>query len=155
MVTFHSVLKVPLVGAFFLAVSVLRSSECFLSEVRFVMLDQRNPCARDDHGGSLDCHQGLSMIFWGKNPMTLPPFSGETPLLFMGAAVMPRASGFWNHDLRRNRSPLFLSKNGDRKSHESCGCQSPSAALTGIPVDRMIFLSFTLSGALGRWPESF
>jgi len=94
--------------------------------------------------------KGLSMAIWGKNAMTLPPFSGEDPILVFGAAIMPRASGFFGITVAvvAILSTFFI-KTRTGKAMRAVAASRRSALLAGIPVNRMIALSFFLSGALG------
>lgn len=94
--------------------------------------------------------KGLTMIVFGKNPMSLPPFSGETPILFLGAAVMPQSLWIFAITLIIVTALNYFFKNTlTGKAVRAVAASRRSAMLTGIPVDRMILLSFTLSGALG------
>ncbi len=94
--------------------------------------------------------KGLSMILWGKNPMTLPPFSGEAPLIFLGAAVMPQSIWIFGITVFVVAAlNYFLKGTMIGKAMRAVAASRRSAVLTGIPVNQMILLSFTLSGALG------
>lgn len=94
--------------------------------------------------------KGLSMIIWGKNPLTLPPFSGEDPFLFLGAAIMPQSLWVFGLTLAMVLSlHHFLKNTMLGKAIRAVASNRRSALLTGIPVNRMILLSFTISGALG------
>jgi len=151
MVTFHSVLKVPLVAAFFLAVFCVAIIGLLLERgpIRHARSKEILVLVMITVGASIVI-KGLSMIFWGKTPMTLPPFSGETPLLFMGAAVMPQSIWIFGITIFVVTAlNYFFQRTVTGKAMRAVAASRRSAALTGIPVDRMIFLSFTLSGALG------
>lgn len=94
--------------------------------------------------------KGLSMIIWGKNPLTLPAFSGEDPFLFLGAAIMPQSLWIFGLTLIMVFSLHYFLKNTMLgKAMRAVAANRRSALLTGIPVNRMILLSFTISGALG------
>ena len=94
--------------------------------------------------------KGLSMILWGKNPMTLPPFSGEAPIVFLGAAVMPQSIWIFGITVGVVAALNYFFKGTlTGKAMRAVAASRRSAMLTGIPADRMILLSFTLSGALG------
>lgn len=151
MVTFYSVLKVPWVAAFFLAVFCVAIIGLLLERgpIRHARSKEILVLVMITVGASIVI-KGLSMIFWGKNPMTLPPFSGETPLLFMGAAVMPQSLWIFGITIFVVTAlNYFFQRTVTGKAMRAVAASRRSAALTGIPVDRMIFLSFTLSGALG------
>jgi len=151
MITFYSVLKIPLVVAFFLAVFCVAVIGLLLERgpIRHARSKEILVLVMITVGASIVI-KGLSMLFWGKNPMTLPPFSGETPLLFMGAAVMPQSIWIFGITiLVVTALHYFFRRTMTGKAMRAVAASRRSAALTGIPVDRMIFLSFTLSGALG------
>jgi len=94
--------------------------------------------------------KGLSMIIWGKNPLILPPFSGEDPFLLGGAAVMPQSLWIFGLTLGMVFTLHYFLKNTMLgKAMRAVAASRRSALLTGIPVNRMILLSFTISGALG------
>ena len=151
MITFYSVLKIPWVVAFFLAVFCVAVIGLLLERgpIRHARSKEILVLVMITVGASIVI-KGLSMLFWGKNPMTLPPFSGETPLLFMGAAVMPQSIWIFGITiLVVTALHYFFRRTMTGKAMRAVAASRRSAALTGIPVDRMIFLSFTLSGALG------
>jgi len=151
MITFHSLLKLPMLPSFFLTV---------LSVAAIGLLLEFGPIRRAKSkeililvmitvGASISI-KGLSMILFGKNPMTLPPFSGETPLILFGAAIMPQS--IWIFGITVSivlALNYFLKKTTTGKAMRAVAASRRSAMLTGIPVDRMILLSFTFSGALG------
>jgi branched-chain amino acid transport system permease protein len=151
MITFYSFLKIPLLPAFFLTT---------FSVAAVGLLLERGPIRRAKSkeililvmitvGASIFI-KGLSMILWGKNPMTLPPFSGEAPLVFWGAAVMPQS--IWIFGITVSvvlALNYFFQGTLTGKAMRAVAASRRSALLTGIPVDRLILLSFTLSGALG------
>jgi len=94
--------------------------------------------------------RAISMMVWGKNPMTLPPFSGEAPLILLGAAVMPQSLWIFGITVLVVAAlNYFFNRTLTGKAMRAVAASRRAAILTGIPVDRMIFLSFTLSGALG------
>ena len=92
MITFYSFLRLPMAASFFLTLLCVAA-------VGFLL--ERGPINRSKSkeililvmitvGASISI-KGLAMMIWGKNPMTLPPFSGENPLIFLGAAIMPQS----------------------------------------------------------------
>ena len=151
MITFYTFLKLPMLLSFLLTV---------LSVAAVGLLLERGPIrhARSKEililvmitiGASIFI-KGLSMILWGKNPMTLPPFSGEAPIVFLGAAVMPQSIWIFGITVGVVAAlNYFFKRTITGKAMRAVAASRRSAMLTGIPVDRMILLSFTLSGALG------
>jgi branched-chain amino acid transport system permease protein len=151
MITYYSFLQLPMPLAFFLT----------LFSVALVgLLLERGPMrqARSREililvmitvGASISI-RGLSMILWGKNPMTLPPFSGDTPLVLGVAAIMPQSIWIIGITLTSVLAlNYFFRRTMTGKAMRAVAASRRTAALSGIPIDRMILLSFTLSGALG------
>ncbi|MGE5254858.1 MAG: branched-chain amino acid ABC transporter permease [Planctomycetaceae bacterium] len=151
MITFYSFLGLPMVVAFFLTVVCVAA-------VGFLL--ERGPIhqARSREilllvmvtvGASISI-KGLSMMIWGKNPMTLPPFSGENPLIFLGAAIMPQSIWIFGITLVAVIAlSYFFRGTMSGKAMRAVAASRRTALLSGISVDRMTLLSFTLSGALG------
>jgi branched-chain amino acid transport system permease protein len=151
MITFYSFLGLPMAASFFLTLACVAA-------VGFLL--ERGPVNRAKSkeililvmitvGASISI-KGLSMMIWGKNPMTLPPFSGESPLIFLGAAVMPQSIWIMGITLAAVVAlHYFFRGTMAGKAMRAVAASRRTALLTGIPVDRMILLSFTLSGALG------
>jgi branched-chain amino acid transport system permease protein len=151
MITFYSFLGLPMIPAFVLTIFCVAA-------VGFLL--ERGPINRARSreililvmitvGASISI-KGLSMMIWGKNPMTLPPFSGENPLIFLGAAIMPQSIWIFGITLLVVVAlSYFFRGTMAGKAMRAVAASRRTALLSGIPVDRMILLSFTLSGALG------
>jgi len=151
MITFYTFLKIPMLFSFLLTVAAVGGVG---------MLLERGPLRRAKSKeilvlvmitvGASIVIRALSMMVWGKNPMTLAPFSGEAPFIILGAAVMPQS--LWIFGITVfvvTGLNYFFKRTLTGKAMRAVAASRRSAILTGIPVDRMIFLSFTLSGALG------
>ena len=151
MITFYSFLRLPMVLAFVLTVFCVAA-------IGFLL--ERGPINRARSkeililvmitvGASISI-KGLSMMIWGKNPMTLPSFSGENPLIFLGAAIMPQSIWIFGITLFVVVAlSYFFRGTMTGKAMRAVAASRKTALLSGISVDRMILLSFTLSGALG------
>jgi len=151
MITFYTFLGLPMALAFFLTL---------LAVAGIGMLLERGPLrhARSKEililvmitvGASIFI-KGLAMAFWGKNPMTLPPFSGEAPITIFGAVLMPQS--IWVFGITVVSVGVlhyFFRHTVTGKAMRAVAASRRSAMLTGIPVNRMILLSFTFSGSLG------
>ncbi|MCX5908651.1 MAG: branched-chain amino acid ABC transporter permease, partial [Deltaproteobacteria bacterium] len=98
MVTFYSVLRLPMAVAFSLTV---------ISVALIGMLLEKGPIrhARSKEvlilvmitvGASITL-KGLSMTFFGKNPMILPPFSGDVPLMIAEFAATALLAAAWRN----------------------------------------------------------
>jgi branched-chain amino acid transport system permease protein len=151
MITFYSFLKIPLLPAFFLTTFSVAAVGLLLGQgpIRRAKSKEILILVMITVGASIFI-KGLSMILWGKNPMTLPPFSGEAPLVFWGAAVMPQSIWIFGITVSVVLALNYFFKGTlTGKAMRAVAASRRSAVLTGIPVDRLILLSFTLSGALG------
>ncbi len=151
MVTFFNSLKLPMALAFFLTLFSVAAVGLLLERgpLRHAKSKEILVLVMITVGASIVI-KALSMIFWGKNPMTLPPFSGETPFILLGAAIMPQS--LWIIGITVSvvaALNYFFKRTLTGKAMRAVAASRRSAMLTGIPVDRMIFLSFTLSGGLG------
>jgi len=151
MITYFTVLKIPLIFAFLLTVLSVATIGFLLERgaIRPSRSKEILILVMITVGASISI-KGLSMILWGKNPMTLPPISGEAPLLLLGAAVMPQS--IWIFCITFSvviALNYFFKGTMTGKAMRAVAASRRSALLTGIPANRMILLSFTLSGALG------
>ena len=94
--------------------------------------------------------KGLAMFVWGKDSFGLPAFSGNKPLFFLGAAVMPQT--LWIIGVTVAvvvLLTLFFERTMLGKAMIACADNRDAASLVGIDVQRMVMLSFMLSAALG------
>lgn len=94
--------------------------------------------------------KGIAMFIWGKDPYTLPAFTGEEPLPFLGASVLPQTLWIIGITIL---VVVFLSFFFGRtilgKAMSACSDNPEAASLVGINVRRMVMLSFMLSAGLG------
>jgi branched-chain amino acid transport system permease protein len=100
-------------------------------------------------GASIFMRGGFKVL-WGKNQMALPHFSGESPLMVLGAAVLPQS--LWILFITLAVVVLlhfFFTRTRIGKAIRATSYNPRAAALMGVNVNRMILLSFALSGALG------
>jgi branched-chain amino acid transport system permease protein len=94
--------------------------------------------------------RGIIKVIWGKNQMALPSFSGDTPLIVLHAAILPQT--LWIIFITLIVVALlhaFFTRTRIGKAMRATSFNPTAAALMGVNVNRMIFLSFALSGALG------
>ena len=151
MITFYTFLKLPMLLGFVLTVFSVAAVGLLLERgpIRHARSKEILILVMITIGASIFI-KGFSMILWGKNPMTLPPFSGEAPIVFLGAAVMPQSIWIFGITIGVVAALNYFFKGTmTGKAMRAVAASRRSAMLTGIPVDRMILLSFTLSGALG------
>jgi branched-chain amino acid transport system permease protein len=94
--------------------------------------------------------QGLAMVIWGKEPYTFPAFTGQTPIYLFSATIMPQ--NLWVIGLGGLMVLLlegFFRLTLVGKAMRACAYNPQAARLVGIPVSRMVQLSFGLAAALG------
>lgn len=94
--------------------------------------------------------RGAFKVIWGKNQMALPPFSGDTPFIILRAAVLPQSVWIFCITVAVVIIlHLFFNHSLTGKAMRATSFNPRAAALMGVNVNRMILLSFALSGALG------
>jgi branched-chain amino acid transport system permease protein len=94
--------------------------------------------------------RGIIKIIWGKNQMALPSFSGDNPLVVWNAAVLPQSLWIFAITLLVvGLLHFFFNRTRIGKAMRATSFNPTAAALMGVNVNRMILLSFALSGALG------
>ncbi|MCE5244238.1 MAG: branched-chain amino acid ABC transporter permease [Syntrophobacteraceae bacterium] len=94
--------------------------------------------------------KGSAMLAWGKDPYTMPAFSSGGPILVAGAAVQPQA--LWVMGVSAlvvAALTFFFHGSAYGKAMLACADNPAAARMVGIPVRRMVLLSFVLSAAIG------
>lgn len=100
-------------------------------------------------GGSI-LIRGLSMLLWGKDTHSLPPFSGDEPIAIGGATILPQhlwILGITVVIIAANKFFFYHTISG--KAMRACSYNSRAAGLVGIDVRRMVLFSFIISSAMG------
>jgi branched-chain amino acid transport system permease protein len=100
-------------------------------------------------GGSI-LIRGVAMLLWGKDTHALPMFSGNEPIILMGAAMMPQNLWIFGITLiiiTANR--LFFHHSISGKAMRACAFNRIASRLVGIDVKRMMLFSFVISSAMG------
>jgi branched-chain amino acid transport system permease protein len=94
--------------------------------------------------------KGLALIIWGSDPFVLPPFSGNEPIHVLRATILPQDIWVFTTTVFVVIALYyFFKKSVTGKAMRAVSCNRRAAALTGISVNRMVLLSFAMSGALG------
>jgi branched-chain amino acid transport system permease protein len=94
--------------------------------------------------------KGSAMVWWGKDPYSLPSFSTGGPIRFWGAAIQPQALWiFAVCGLVVAALTLFFRRSVYGKAMIACADNPGAARMVGIPVRQMVFLSFVLSAMVG------
>jgi branched-chain amino acid transport system permease protein len=151
MVTFSSFLGLPLGISFCLSTVAVTLVGIILD--LFLIRPAKNPTQITliiiTVGASIFI-KGIAMMIWGKDPYPLNSFSGDMPIIVSGAAVMPQT--IWIVVITALILVLlhfFFEYTVMGKGMRACAINKRAASLLGIRVNRMILLTFALSGGLG------
>jgi branched-chain amino acid transport system permease protein len=94
--------------------------------------------------------RGVAMLVWGKDPLSLRPFTGATPIAVGGATITPQSLWVMGVSLVVMAGLHFFYKHTiTGKAMRACAFSRRAARLVGISVDRMVLVSFALSAAMG------
>jgi len=94
--------------------------------------------------------RGTAMVVFGKDPLSLPSFSGERPVAFGEVVVATQA--FWIiGTLAAIAAALwaFFALTYTGKAMRACSQNATGARLVGIDLNAMGFISFVASAAIG------
>ena len=92
----------------------------------------------------------ISMMLFGKDPLPVPPFSGDEPVNLFGASVMPQE--FWivgSTVVVLLLTLLFFKRTWVGKAMTALGDNSLLANASGFPVRRLFTYSFVFAGLVG------
>ena len=94
--------------------------------------------------------KGGTMFIWGKDAYVLPSFSGDKPILFFGATILPQTIwilGFLGLIVTALMAFFRFSIVG--KAMKACSYNKRAASIVGINVNKMVMISFALSACIG------
>jgi branched-chain amino acid transport system permease protein len=94
--------------------------------------------------------KGGAMFIWGKDAYVLPSFSGDDPIHFLGATILPQT--LWILGILLlvfGALMVFFRFTMVGKAMKACSYNRRAAAIVGINVNRMVLLSFGLSAFIG------
>ncbi len=94
--------------------------------------------------------KGLALLIWGSDPFTIPSFSGEQIIKFLGAVIIPQ--NLWILGITFvtvTLLHLFFKNTITGKAMRAVSINKKAAEIVGININKMIFLSFVISGFLG------
>ena len=148
---FLSVLKLPIWVAMPCAVLVSALGGMLFERLAIRPLRQPTPInlVIITIGGSI-LIRGLSMLLWGKDTHSLPPFSGDDPIAIGGATILPQH--LWILAITMviiAANKFFFYHTISGKAMRACSYNRRAAGLVGIDVRRMVLLSFIISSAMG------
>lgn len=150
-VFFVGSLHFPLLAGFLASVAVV--SCVGLAMERFVLRNARNASVLSFIIITIAVSillKGSGMLIWGKDPYALPPFTSGGPLFIGGAAIQLQA--LWVlavSGLVVVLLTFFFHRSTYGKAMLACADNPAAARMSGIPVRRMVLLSFILSAAVG------
>jgi branched-chain amino acid transport system permease protein len=90
------------------------------------------------------------MILWGRDPQTLPAFTGDKPIPFLGASVVPQT--LWVVGVTLITVillQLFYKRSIIGKAMKACAINPSAAQLMGINTSSIVMLSFAMSAGFG------
>ena len=94
--------------------------------------------------------RGVAMWLWAPDPLPMRHFTGETPIRVGDVSVLPQHLWIIGIVLvTMTALRLLAEKTQVGKAMRACAMNREAAQLMGIPVERMVCLSFALSGGLG------
>ncbi|HEY3374085.1 MAG TPA: branched-chain amino acid ABC transporter permease [Candidatus Aquicultor sp.] len=146
-VSLYSVTHLPLVLAIILAIAIVT-----IVGVVFERLAIRP--LKDSSGitliivtiGASILMKNVAMIFWGRDPQTMPPFTGDTPINFFGASITPQS--LWVIGvliLVVIMLQLFYKRSVIGKAMKATSIDPTAARLMGINTSNIVMLSFAMS----------
>jgi len=94
--------------------------------------------------------KGGAMLIWGKETHTLPHFSGEDPIVILGATILPQT--LWIIGILCAvvlMLAYFFNFTMLGKAMRACAVNPTAASLVGISVKKVVLFSFALSSAIG------
>ena len=95
-------------------------------------------------------YRGGAMFLWGKDPYALPPFSQGRPVHFLGATIQMQILWILAITILVVMGiHFFFNRTLTGKAMTACAFNALAARLVGINVQKMVFLSFALSAAVG------
>jgi branched-chain amino acid transport system permease protein len=94
--------------------------------------------------------RGLAMWLWGPDALTMRHFSSENPIALGEASILPQHLWVMGIVLVTMIALWLVSeKTQFGKALHACAVNRDAARLVGIPAQRMVLLSFAVSGMLG------
>jgi len=152
MYTFMNSAHLPVVAAFLASVGVVGAA---VAIIEWVVI--RRAVTRISHasllmmmGGLLTAFEGAAYLIWGANPFAFNQFSGSQPVT-VGQLFIP-TQGFWVIGaMLASVAGLawLLARSRWGRGLRATSENMTAARLMGVPVDRMVLLSFIAAAVLG------
>jgi branched-chain amino acid transport system permease protein len=150
-ITFHSFLKLPLMVSVLLSVMSVTFIGALIGRGIFrISKSQQVVILIFITIGISVSVEGIALLLWGPFPLALPSFSGENPLFISGAVISPQNLWIYGVTIVVVVSLYYFFKRTIvGKAMRAAAVNRKGAYLVGINVERMVMLSFALSGGLG------
>ena len=152
MYSFMNSAHLPVVAAFLASLCVVGAA---VGIIEWVVI--RRAVTRISHasllmmmGGLLTAFEGAAYLIWGSNPFAFNQFSGSRPVT-AGQLSIP-TQGFWVVGAMLasvGALAWLLSRSRWGRGLRATSENMTAARLMGVPVDRMILLSFVVAAVLG------
>lgn len=142
----------PILPAAIAAVAASTAFALVVGAVTFVPAVSRLPAssALVLTAGLLTFFVGVTLVVWGNQPYSLPPFSGEAPFV-LGGLRLP-TQGLWLAAIAAAMIVglwLLLQRTTLGRALRACAENPVAARLMGIDLPRMMLLSFALAALIG------
>lgn len=148
---FTTIVKLPIIIAFLLSVLIVTIIGALFERLAIHPLKDASVITLIiiTIGASI-FFKGVAMFVWGKGTFALPAFSGEKPIFFFGATIIPQSLWVFGITiLIVILLGLFFKKTIVGKAMRACAINKAAASLMGINVKKMVLFSFALSAAIG------
>ncbi len=147
----HNGLNIPLPPAFAAAILLVAATGILLEQgpIRHSRNRDILTLVMITVGASIS-FRGAGMMLWGKNSHILPSLGGDSPFIFMNAAILPQSLWIMAFSvLVLGLLYFFFHMTLLGKAMRAVSDNRMGAALIGISANRLIALAFAVSGALG------
>ena len=150
-VYFHNSLHIPLLLSGFFAVTIVTCIGILFERVAISSL--KNPSIITliiiTIAASI-LFKGGAMFIWGKDAYVLPSFSGDKPIMFFGATILPQTIWILSFlGLIVAALMAFFKFSIVGKAMKACSYNKRAASIVGINVNKMVMISFALSACIG------
>jgi len=151
MYTYYSILRIPLFISFFLSVATVTSLGALIERGPIRMAKSKAILVLIFITIGLSATiRGTALLVWGPDNVPIPSFSGEKVIRILGAAILPQH--LWIFALTIGVViflQYFFHWTLIGKAMRAVAVNRRAASLVGISVNRMVLLSFAMSGGMG------
>jgi branched-chain amino acid transport system permease protein len=147
----HSIYKIPLFFSFFLSLFAVTAIGALIERgpIRVAKSKEIIILIFITIGLSFTI-QGSALLVWESDNVPIPSFSGEKAIRILGAVMLPQH--FWILGITIGVVILlhfFFHRTKTGKAMRATAANRVAASLVGIDVNKMVMISFAMSGGLG------